>query len=92
VSEEAHLDGGRVASVTWVAEPTERNSAEDFEILGSLSTMYSRLFEGATRIPEGIAALDIAVAPGMLTSIVPHDFASDELRLWRLTLEPNTEV
>lgn len=55
--------------------------------------MYSRLFEGGSRdrsnAPSG---LDISVEPGMLVSLLPHDFKSEELRLWTFRLQADRNL
>ncbi len=95
VDEQAIVEEGKVVALTWEAfppEPEESNrdgvNSEDFRLVGWLSGMYSRLFEGGSRdhsnAPSG---LDISVEPGMLISLLPHDFKSEELRLWRLRLQ-----
>lgn len=82
----AELDGDQFLGLHHVAEPPER-SDDDWEIIGPLSMMFSRLFEGATRGPDGVpAALDMPKNPGMLAALIPDDYASEELPLWRLEL------
>jgi hypothetical protein len=47
--------------------------------------MYSKLFEFDTTGPDGLAtALDLDIAPGTLTTLIPHDYASVELPIARL--------
>lgn len=93
--EQAIVEDGKVIALAWEAHPpepdesnTDETNHEDFRLVGWLSGMYSRLFEGGSRddsnAPNG---LDISVEPGMLISLLPHDFSSEELRLWRFKLQ-----
>jgi hypothetical protein len=87
VEERPVVDNHSLIELRYVAEPVE-DTAQGFEIVGALSSMYSRLFESSTTGPSGMTALDIDVRPGMLVSLVPHDYESTELPLWRLQLQP----
>ena len=87
VEELPSLDGDQLAELRYVAQAVE-DTGQGFETIGSLSSMYSRLFESSTTGPAGTTALDISVRPGMLVSLVPHDYTSSELPLWRLHLQP----
>lgn len=78
---------GRVTELRWTSSPPEE-SRQGFGIVGSLSSMYSRLFESSTNGPRGYTALDLNVEPGTLITLLPHDFRDDELPLWRFTLVP----
>lgn len=90
VSEHPVVEQSRVVSLTWRAEPEETlNPGESFEIVGALSEMYARLFELGTRGPAGITALDMEVEPGALVSVIPHDYESADLPLWRFIQRQN---
>lgn len=68
------------------AVPSEPVPGQPFEIVGSLSSMYSNWFDLATRDQDGnVLALDTEV---VLPTLLPHDWESDELRLWRLKVQP----
>ena len=86
--ERASVKDNQVVELRYVAEPVE-DTGQGFEIVGSLSSMYSRLFENSTSGPDGTTALDISVRPGTLISLVPHDYDSSELPLWRFQVQPN---
>ncbi|WP_449371778.1 hypothetical protein [Arthrobacter psychrolactophilus] len=75
-------DDGKIAELRIVAQPVE-NSGQGFDIVGSLSSMYSKLFESSTSDHLGVTSLDISVKPGMLVSLVPHDYDSSTLPIWR---------
>lgn len=60
------------------------------DLLGSLASMYSRMFEYNTSDEKGALALDIDVEPGTLVTLIPHDFDFDNatLPLWVITVHP----
>jgi len=90
-SEVPSVAGGAVQSLTWGAKPDERaNPKESFEIIGTLSSMYARAFEYGTTGPAGVTGLQIDPDPGMLVSLIPHDYDSEELPLWRFELVPDS--
>jgi hypothetical protein len=89
--ERASVKNHRLVELRYVAEPVE-DTSQGFEIVGSLSSMYSRLFESSTTGPGGATSLDVSVRPGMLISLVPHDYSSIELPLWRFQLQPSASA
>lgn len=80
---------GEVVEVRWRFTPDEiHEGGKDF--LGSLASMYSRMFEYNTSNEEGPLALDIKVEPGTLITLIPHDFDFENatLPLVLLTVHP----
>lgn len=85
--QEADVDGTTLRRVSFICEPEERTPGQGFEIVGKLSSMYTRWFDTATRDGDGrVSALQMAVEPGILPALLPADFASPRLPLWRFTL------
>lgn len=82
------FEGDRLLEQHHIVEPP-KVSEKGFEMVGQLSTMYSRMFEWSTRNTEGPTALDLDVAPGSLVTLIPHDYDLDELPLWRMRLHPD---
>ncbi|MDJ0379084.1 hypothetical protein [Cryobacterium sp. PH31-L1] len=80
--------GDQLVRLSMLVEPLQDDVDQDFHIIGWLSQMYSRLFEGRTQNDLGVTALDIAVEPGALVSLIPHDFHSDDLPLWKFEVRP----
>jgi hypothetical protein len=76
--------GSRIEKLVLTAEPPEDMPDQKWGIVGWLSQMYSRCFDAQTRNEEGITALDLASRPGMLSTLIPHDYDSEELPLLRL--------
>jgi hypothetical protein len=85
--EEPVLNGDELVELRFTARPPE-DTGQGFEIVGSLSSMYSRMFESSTSSSLGITALDMPIAPGSLISLIPHDYDVPDMPLWRLHLSP----
>lgn len=87
--QEADVDGQTLQRVSFVCEPEQPTPGQGFEIVGRLSSMYTRWFDAATRDEKGdVASLEMHVEPGVLPSLLPADFSSPRLSLWRFTLSP----
>ena len=88
--EQVNSEGGKISRVIWTANPVESTPGENFETVGHLSSMYSRLFELDSSGPTGPTSLDIDIDPGSLATLIPHDYESDDLPLWRFYAAPKT--
>ncbi len=79
----------QLVEIRWTFTPEEKHGG-DKELLGSLASMYSRMFEYTTTDEQGPLALDIKVEPGTLVTLIPHDFdfANATLPLLLLTVHP----
>lgn len=67
------LINGELVEVRWRFTPDETHDGGK-ELLGTLASMYSRMFEYQTTSDIGPLALDIDVEPGTLITLIPHDF------------------
>jgi hypothetical protein len=90
VSETPIIEDGELIKLEYIARPPE-DTGQGFEIIGSLSSMYSRMFETYTRGPQGVTALDMRIVPGSMISLIPHDYSSDDVPLWRFELAPRAD-
>ena len=70
----------------WVPEEDHQ---QGFEIVGSLSDMFSTFYKFATQDEGRVAKLRLDVTPGSLGRLIPEDFNRDSLPLWRLRLQPS---
>jgi hypothetical protein len=92
--QQLHYDeGGKVDRLEYVFMPTERAPApQKFEMVGTLSSMYSALYNLSTLAEEGrVRALRREPEPGALAELVPHDYWNRRdraLPLWRFDLKP----
>ncbi|MCL2090161.1 MAG: hypothetical protein FWH11_02855 [Micrococcales bacterium] len=92
-SEHLRIEGSKLVSLTWRAEPEERENLDQrFELVGSLASMYTQFFEIGTRGDAGIIGLDLPTEPGAMISLIPHDYHSDDLPLWRFRIAPRTDL
>jgi hypothetical protein len=96
----AEIDStGRVTSFSLQATPSrdmrEVVERQGFAIVGTLSSMYSTLFNEATLDDEGaVRRLDHHSEPGELGSLIPPDYferSDRQLKLWVLRLQPPDE-
>ncbi len=88
-------DEARVISVTIEKAPADDDDPTRYpraDLIGALSTMYARLFEVGTSGPDGPTGLELKAEPGMLVSLIPHDYESAELPLVRLEVLPDPEA
>lgn len=89
ISHETVTDESGVVIQRVVAAPEVRaNPEEHFEFVGTLSTMYSRYFEGLTTTPGGNIAIDVPATPGSLARLIPDNLEESELDLWIFELAP----
>lgn len=88
----ADVQDGSLQSVAFVASPKEPVPGQGFEFVGRLSSMYTRLFLEATQDQGGqVTALDMEPHPGFLPILLPRNFKSPHLPIWRFHLRPNAE-
>ncbi|MDQ0727471.1 hypothetical protein [Microbacterium sp. W4I20] len=80
---------GELVEIRYKFTPDEIHQGGK-ELLGTLASMYSRMFEYNTSDASGPLALDVDVEPGTLVTLIPHDFdfANATLPLWLLTVHP----
>jgi hypothetical protein len=88
-TDHATVEDSKLVNLTWRAQPEHvADSRQQFEFIGWLSSMYARQFESNTTGPAGVTGLDIRTEPGSLTSLIPHDYQSDDLQIWRFRIHP----
>lgn len=81
---------GELVEVRWRFTPDETHDGGK-ELLGTLASMYSRLFEYQTTSDIGPVALDIDVEPGTLITLIPHDFDFEAATLPLMLLAASPE-
>lgn len=85
----AEIQDGELISFGFVAKPRERsNPDQEFEIVGTLSTMISRLYNDITAPSGKIERLSTDAEPMRFDSLIPAEYAGSKLRLWRFTVQP----
>jgi hypothetical protein len=86
---QALLSGREVDAIDLVWEPRERaNEHERFEIIGSLSSMFSRHYALQTLAEDGVVQTEAEHIPDWFAPLIARDHASDALPLWRFYLQP----
>lgn len=72
--------------------PRERaNPNEAFEMIGTLSSMFSRDYAMHTLDEGGVVQAEAELRPGWFSSLVTSD-QSKSLPLWRFILQPNRQI
>lgn len=86
---EVLTDGTTVDSVEFRLVPL-RDNKQGFEIIGSLSEMFSSFYRQAI-VQEGqVGQIKVDVSPGSLGQLIPQDYKGDALPLWRFILKPGS--
>ncbi|NVM32005.1 MAG: hypothetical protein HWN65_24405, partial [Candidatus Helarchaeota archaeon] len=72
-------------------QPPETTSGQGFEIVGTLSTMFSRYY-GMITAPDGdVERISPKQEPSSMGIIIPKDYTGKYLPLWRFVVEPENE-
>ncbi len=87
---ELDRDGLPLAAVHTVS-PEEITPNQGFEMIGSLSFLYSQAYNFLT-LGEGGRVTKLNVKePTSLAPVIPHDWKKKQLPLWRFILQPSYE-
>jgi len=83
---------GAISKVSFSASPRERVTDQEFEIVGSLSSMNSNAFRELTvSDDDGIVSLDVKYDPSFFELKIPEDYRGKGLPLWQFIIQPNPE-
>lgn len=90
--EEAVVEDGRLAAIRFNCRPEVREQdRQGFDLVGSLSSMYSAAFNHRTLGTHGeVRELASPVQPGSLGTLIPDGYSGEALPLWRFKQEPST--
>lgn len=64
------------------------DNQQGFEIVGSVSTMFSRFYKFLTQDKNRVAKLELETDPPPWGSLVPRDYRGAVLPIWRFSLQP----
>jgi hypothetical protein len=78
----AEIDSELVA-VDVIGTPPE-DHGQGFEFVGTLSSLFSSMYLSSTSEADRVTRLGIDVVSGSLGSLIPDDYESSELPIWRL--------
>lgn len=79
----AEISDGKLVGVDFIRRPLE-DHAQGFELVGTLSSLFSSMYLSSTSDADRVTRLGIHVVGGSLGSLIPEDYDSDALPLWRL--------
>jgi hypothetical protein len=65
---------------------------QGFEIVGSLSEIFSSFFIWRTFKEHEVSRLEIDVAPGQMADLIPRDYKGEALPIWRFILHPDVDI
>jgi hypothetical protein len=83
-------DGLPVAMVHSSSPDEPLNVGEEFEMIGSLSSLYSSLYNSLT-LKDGVVERLRVKDPASIAPVIPLKFEKKSLPLWRFVLQPNAE-
>jgi len=66
-------------------------SEQNFEIIGTLSSMISNKFKEMTISNGEVEALDLDLNPSLFKIFIPNNYDSQDLPLWQLIIQANKE-
>jgi hypothetical protein len=86
----AILSGDQLDAIEFTWAPCERaNPGQRFEMIGTLSTMFSRYYAEQTLGQEGVTQTEAAMIPNWFAPLVDTNYKSSALPLWRFILQPS---
>lgn len=88
--EEATADvrDGELVGADFTKTPPH-DSGQGFELVGALSGLFSSMFLSSTTEHDRVSRLGLAVTSGSLGSMIPRDYKSKSLPLWRFSVVPS---
>lgn len=88
----AELDeAGLPIAMVHTVFPEEETPNQGFEIIGSLSSLYSQAYNSLTLEKGRVSRLNLK-EPTNLAPVIPRDIQKKQLPLWRFILQPNYEL
>ena len=87
---EAIISSNKLLGVRFIYSP-ESTDSSDFAIIGNLSTMVTNGFKEHTVKNGGVVALKLGVNPSDFKVLIPEDYNSKKLPLWRFVIQPNID-
>jgi len=88
VEEQLRQIGDGIFEMVVTMAPDQMPAGQGFAFVGRLSELYTRMFFAGTSMREGTRKLTIDVEPGTLPRLVPTNFKSNRLPLWRFRILP----
>ena len=79
----AEIIDGELVAVNFIRTPQEDNH-QGFEFIGTLSSLFSSMYLSSTSDADHVTRLGIKMVGGSLKSLIPENYRSDTLPLWRI--------
>ncbi len=79
----AEITDGELVAVNFTRTPQEDHH-QGFEFVGTLSGLFSSMYLSSTSDADRVTRLGIKVVGGSLGSLIPDDYESETLPLWRI--------
>lgn len=85
---QASMNGAELNAIEFQWTPHERaNKRENFEMIGTLSSMFSRYYATQTLAEEGVVQTEAELTPDWFAPLIANDQRSGGLPLWRFILQ-----
>ncbi|TWX65949.1 hypothetical protein ESZ36_16735 [Colwellia demingiae] len=79
----------RLISIKYKFEPEEEYSENGFDSIGQLTSMISSAYKMATEDNGSVVAIETVREAKSFSIVIPEDYSSKLLPLWRFRLQPN---
>lgn len=84
------VSDGTLSKVSFLSTPREANNDQEFEIVGSLSSMVCNAFRELTISDDtGIVSLDVKYDPSFFRLKIPEKYKGKGLPIWQFIIQPN---
>lgn len=81
----AEIHDRQLVAMEFVGEPSE-DTGQGFALVGTLSGLFSSMYLSSTSEGGAVSRLGVDVSSGSLASLIPADYESDELPVWRFRI------
>jgi hypothetical protein len=81
-------EGGLPITTVHTVSPEEITPNQGFEIIGSLSSIYSQIYNSLTLKGDRVSRLNVN-NPMSLGPVIPRNLKKKQLPIWRFILQPN---
>ena len=83
-------ESGLPVAAVHTSAPEGSTRGQGFEIIGSVSSLYSQHYNSLTLEEGRVLRLNVG-DPTALAPVIPRDLQKKQLSLWRFTQNPNYE-
>lgn len=87
----AQIENENLNYISFKSEPLERTENQEFEILGSFSSMISKQFQMLTAPDGKVERISPKFYKTKLGTLIPTDYKGEQLPIWRFSIIPKYE-